>query len=351
MNEPKSYQSLKLGNNKTSTFHSKKMRTLILLFSLLLLSNCTTHQQGRVDSENYTESLATPVWYNPANFDTVKVLSWNVEHFVDDIDNPYIDNGRENNPPENMSERRKLFAEIIKKADADIVVLQEFESDSYAQKLAEESFPEMGYQVFAGHERNDWHMNVVVMSRIPLGLIHSYATTNTPIVGQTDDEGNPTSQAFTNNRMWTTEVIVNPDYQFSLTGVHLKAGRGERNENWRLGQINLLRSHYKQLLSLNPDQNILTVGDFNSTPDSDEFKAFLGAGTDVEFMDPLAGTNVFSHPADSAFWRIDHILPNTNMSSEIISDTVLVNYFFSPDSMEVAADHLPMSVEIIARDQ
>lgn len=326
------------------------MRLLTFVLALLILSNCTTQQQEQADAGDYTRSLTTPFWYNAGDFDTVKVLSWNVEHFVDSYDNPYIDNGRENTPPENMEERRKLFVEIIKKANADIVVLQEFESDSYAQKLAEEYFPELGYQVFAGHESNDWYMNVVVMSRIPLGLFHSYATSNTPIIGQTDDNGNPASQGFTNNRMWTTEVIVNPDYSFSLTGVHLKAGRGERNENWRLGQINLLRAHYQQLLALNPNQNILTVGDFNSTPDSDEFKAFLGAGSEVEFIDPLAGTDVFSHPADSAFWRIDHILPNTNMSAEIVDDTMLVNYFFSPDSMEMAADHLPMSVEIISRD-
>ena len=327
------------------------MRLLTFIISLFVLSNCTAQKEEQTSAIHYTQSLATPLWYNPANFDTVKVMSWNVEHFVDDIDNPYIDNGRENNPPENMPERRELFAEIIKKADADVVVLQEFESDSYAMKLAEDYFPEMGYQVFAGHESNDWYMNVVVMSRIPLGFFHSYATANTHIIGQLDEDGNPASQTFINNRMWTTEVLVSPDYQFSLTGVHLKAGRGERNENWRLGQMNLLRAHYKQLLSLNPDQNILAVGDFNSTPDSDEFQAFLGTGTDVEFIDPLAGTNVFSHPADSAFWRIDHILPNVNIQPEIIGDTVLLNYFFSPDSMEMAADHLPMSVQIIARDQ
>jgi endonuclease/exonuclease/phosphatase family metal-dependent hydrolase len=327
------------------------MRLLTFVITLLVFSNCNAQQPKQSNTGNYAQSLATPLWYNAADFDTVKVLSWNVEHFVDDIDNPYIDNNRENNPPENMPERRKLFTEIIKKADADVVVLQEFESDSYAMKLAAEYFPEMGYQIFAGHESNDWYMNVVVMSRIPLGLFHSYATSNTPIIGQTDDEGNPASQTFINNRMWTTEVLVSPDYQFSLTGVHLKAGRGERNKNWRLGQINLLRSHYKQLLSLNPDQNILAVGDFNSTPESNEFQAFLGTGTDVEFNDPLAGSNVFSHPADSAFWRIDHILPNANMQPEIVGDTVLVNYFFSPDSMEMAADHLPMSVEIVTRNQ
>lgn len=324
---------------------------LLLPILILITSACTIQQQKEEPaSHSFSQALATPAWYQASDFDTVKVLSWNVEHFVDDMDNPYIDNGRENNPPENMEERRKLFVEIIKKADADIVVLQEFESDSYAQQLAEERFPELGYQVFAGHESNDWYMNVVVMSRVPLGLFHSYAATNTPIIEQVDDEGNPASQAFTNNRMWTTEVWVNPDYSFYLTGVHLKAGRGDRNENWRLGQINLLRAHYDQLLALNPDENILTVGDFNSTPDSDEFQAFLGTGSPIEFVDLLGGTGVFSHPADSAFWRIDHILPNNNMKSEVAGDTVIVNYFFSPDSMNIAADHLPMSIEIIPKD-
>ena len=327
------------------------MRYLFSLYTIIFLAGCTNSQNtGNAPSASYSRTLATPLWYNSATTDTVKVLSWNAEHFVDSHDNPYINNELENTPPANMEERRKLFVEIIKKANADVVVLQEFESDSYAQQLAEQYFPELGYQVFAGHESYDWYMNVVVMSRIPLGLFHSYATANTPIIGQTDEEGNPASQGFTNNRMWTTEVLVNPDYSFSLTGVHLKAGRGDRNENWRLGQINLLRAHYQQLLNLNPKQNILTVGDFNSTPDSEEFKAFLGAGTTVKFIDPLAGSDVFSHPADSAFWRIDHMLPNTNMAPEIIGDTVLVNYFFSPDSMEIAADHLPLSVQIIPRD-
>lgn len=300
--------------------------------------------------KSYLNTTATPNWYDSSEIDTLKILSWNVEHFVDDFDNPYIDNSREDNPPEGMEERREMLAKALKIANADIVVLQEFESDSYAMKLAEEYFPELGYQVFAGHESPDWYMNVVVMSRVPLGIFHSYATANTPIAGETDDDGNPASQAFTNNRMWTLDVLVKPEYNFALTGVHLKAGRGERNENWRIGQMNLLRSHYAMLLASDPQRNILAVGDFNSTPDSREFLHFLGEGSDVEFIDPLAGTGTYSHPADSAFWRIDHILPNTNISNEIVPGSVEVDYYFSPDSMASIADHLPMTIEIVPSD-
>lgn len=326
-----------------------------LLITFLMLTGCKDayKESGHSSTntfESYLNTMEKPNWYNDSEVDTLKILSWNVEHFVDDFDNPYIDNNREDNPPENMEERREMFAEVLRIANADIVVLQEFESDSYAKQLAENYFPELGYQVFAGHESPDWYMNVVVMSRIPLGIFHSYATASTPIAGEVDDDGNPASQAFTNNRMWTVDVLVNPEYNFALSGVHLKAGRGERNENWRIGQMDLLRSHYATILASQPQRNILAVGDFNSTPDSRELLHFLGEGSDVEFIDPLAGTDTYSHPADSAFWRIDHILPNTNISNEIVPGSVEVNYYFSPDSMASIADHLPITIEIIPSD-
>lgn len=320
------------------------------LLSLLVFGGCSSSTE-LADQSNpsatYSDVFAQPNWYTYTKFDTLTILSWNVEHFVDEFDNPYIDNDRENNPPQNIDERRELVSDVIKRANADVVVLQEFESDSYAQQFAEEYFPELGYQIFSGHESSDWYMNVVMMSRVPLGLFHSYATSNTPIPGQLDEAGNPESQTFINNRMWTAEILVNPEYHFFLTGVHLKAGRGERNESWRMGQMNLLRYHYDQLLKQNPDANILAVGDFNSTPESPEMELFLGEGTDIEFIDPLAETEIFSHPADSAFWRIDHILPNTNMIKEVVNGSVKVNYYFSPDSMNQAADHLPMTIKII----
>ncbi|GAB5410307.1 MAG: endonuclease/exonuclease/phosphatase family protein [Balneolaceae bacterium] len=278
-------------------------------------------------------------------------MSWNTEHFVDDFDNPYIDNLRENEPPSNMQERRLQLAEVIKLADADIVVFQEFESSSYAQILANDFFPELGYQVFGGLESDTWYMNVVLMSRIPLGTFYSYATSNTPILNQVNDDGSEASQTFINNRMWSLDILVNEEYDFNLTGVHLKAGRGERNENWRSGMMNLMRNQFSKFIELDHDQNLLVVGDFNATPDSWEFQSFLGDTTALKFIDPLAGTGIFSHPADSVFWRIDHIIPNEFMLPEIIPNSVRMFTPFSPDSMAFIADHLPMIVDIVAKEK
>lgn len=323
------------------------MRTLFIIL-LFLIAGCQADSSN--PENNTTQSqLIWPEWYAPE--DTVRVLSWNVEHFVDDFDNPYIDNRRENEPPSDMQERREQLAKVLKLADADIVVFQEFESSSYAQLLAEEFFPELGYQVFSGLESDDWYMNVVILSRIPLGTFYSYATSNVPIIGQQNDDGSPASQTFINNRMWSVDVLVNDNYDFNLTGVHLKAGRGERNEYWRLGMINLLRNQLSKFVELDHDQNLLVVGDFNATPESPEFQSFLGDSTDLRFIDPLAGTGIFTHPADSLFWRIDHIIPNEFMMPEIIPNSVQVFTPFSPDSMNFIADHLPMIVDIVASEQ
>ena len=318
---------------------------------IFLISACGRYAMETQNGDvAYDRVTAVPEWYDPAAIDTLSVVSWNVEHFVDEYDNPYIDNSRENNPPANMAERRELLVKALRELDADVVVFQEFESDSYLQMLAETQFPELGYRVFAALESPDWYMNVVMISRVPLGLFHSYAHINTPIIGQMDQEGIPESQAFTNNRMWTAELLVNPEYSFTITGLHLKAGRGERNESWRTGQIDLLREHLETIAADNPDENMLVLGDLNTTPDSREFSRLLGDKNPI-FFDPLQGTGQFSHPSDSLFWRIDHILPNRRMEPEMVPGSVQVIEPLSREEMIQISDHLPLIARFVTRNR
>jgi len=295
-------------------------------------------------------SIAWPAWYNPSAMDTLTLVTWNVEHFVDTHDNPYIQNRRENEPQDDIKQRHELLAKALRVLDADVVVFQELESDSFIRKFAEEYLPDMNYQVFAALESPDWYMNVVMMSRIPMGMFYSYAHINTPIPGQTDDEGNPASQTFINNRMWTADLLVNEHYSLTITGAHLKAGRGERNVAWREGQIALLRNHLKSLMKQNSTTNMLVMGDLNATPESPEFKKLLGEAN-LKFSDPLADTEVYTHPSDSMFWRIDHILPNQQAKNELIPESVEVLWPLPKDKMIQISDHLPLKANFVATDQ
>ena len=327
------------------------LHKLVFLLFLTLALSCGRYTAN--ESQNlpgYQSAVATPSWYDPGAIDTLSVVTWNVEHFVDGYDNPYIDNGREENPPKDMSERRALLAEAIRKLDADIIVFQELESDSYLQAFAEEHVPEMGYEVFAALESPDWYMNVVMMSRVPMGVFYSYAHVSTPILGQTNDEGEPASQAFTNNRMWTADMLVNEHYSLTLTGLHLKAGGGERNQAWRLGQIALLRDHLGMLMRENAGRNMLVLGDLNTTPGSKEFNELLGDEPPL-FIDPLAGTGAYSHPSDSLFWRIDHMLPNRQLQKELVPQSVEVIEPLSREQMIQISDHLPIIARFVTEEQ
>jgi len=327
-----------------------QLSLLILAFSFAACSTTDLATDSTAAIGNW-ESIATPSWYDHTEHDTISVVTWNVEHFVDEHDNPYIDNDRENDPDADLAERRKLLAESLIDMDADIVVFQEIESAAYVQSMAEEHLEEMGYRYFSSKESNNWYMNVVVMSRIPLGILYSYASADTYILGEQDDEGNPATQNFTNNRMLSVDVYVNPNYSFLLTGLHLKAGRGERNEGWRLGQINLLRDHYAMVSSMNPNARVLVTGDLNTMPGDREFLQLLGSDTDLTFIDPLAGVDSYTHTADDPQRQLDHILPNDTMMDDLVPGSAQVAMPFDPDTMRFISDHLPVIAKFVTVEE
>jgi endonuclease/exonuclease/phosphatase family metal-dependent hydrolase len=326
-----------------------RLRSVFFLFIPFLLGACSTTSSvtNTAPGIHAWESIAVPTWYDAAEHDTISVVTWNIEHFVDEFDSPYIDNDRENEPPANMDERRVLFANAIKKIDADIVVLQEVESASYMQLFAEQHFPEMNYQYFTGRESTDWYMNVVIMSRIPLGVLYSYGNSNTYIYGELDEDGNVQRQNFTNNRMVSVDVIVNPQYSFLLTGLHLKAGRGDRNENWRIGQIDLLRDHYEYLAKIHPTKKFLIAGDLNILPGDREFLHLLGGDSSPAFIDPFADVDAFTHTADNPERQLDHLLPSTEMMNDMVPGSAAVLMPFDSDSMRTISDHLPVIARFV----
>jgi endonuclease/exonuclease/phosphatase family metal-dependent hydrolase len=325
---------------------------LIFAFSFTACSttDLTSDSTASTDIGDW-ESIATHSGYDHTEHDTISVVTWNVEHFVDDYDNPYIDNDRENNPDENLAERRKLLAEALIDIDADIVVFQEIESAAYVESIAEEYLSDMNYRYFTSRESNDWYMNVVVMSRVPLGVLYSYANPYTYILGEQDDDGSPSVQNLTNNRMLSVGVHVNPSYSFVLSGLHLKAGRGDRNEGWRIGQINLLREHYSMITAMDPNARILVAGDLNTMPGDREFLHLLGTDTNLTFVDPLADVESYTHTADDPQRQLDHILPNQAMMEDLVQGSAVVASPFDAQTMRFISDHLPVVAKFVTTEE
>ncbi len=297
-----------------------------------------------------TSVIARPIGYEYSEKETFSVLSWNVEHFVDPYDDPYIDHPRENEPGDKMSSKVSLLVKALRKANADVVVLQEFESEKYLMTLARDSFPELGYQFFSDAASPDWYMNVVLMSRFPMGVLQAYGDVTTPVLNYVDEEGKKETQSHINTRMWTAQIFPSESYEFWLTAVHLKAGRGERNSSMRLGQVNFLQTQFDKIQHLNPSANLMMAGDFNAYPNSPELRRLTDKGHVTPLIDPLDSA-VMSHPADEPQRRLDYLLVNPNMEKEMLANAVQVVNFFSADSMRMISDHLPVMGEFYRRER
>ena len=340
-------------------------RTSFLAVALLLalLPACAGSNEAQRDARpaapDPTAATVLPEGFTYPEGDSLRVATWNAEHFVDRHDNPYIDAEREDDPPDTMRARRERFARAVRRLDADVLVLQEFESAAYAERFAEERLPDMGYEFFAATESRGWYMNVVLMSRVPLGVTRSYAGVTTPIVGQTNEAGEPAAQHFTNNRLWTAEVFARPGYTFTLAGLHLKAGPDARDAAWRTGQIRFLRRQLSELTTARPGANVLVAGDLNSLPDSPELQLLLdgeqqqggnGGGGGLHLINPLAGRQTLTHPAGDPQRQLDYLLVNEAMRPELADGSVHVASPLPPGMQARTSDHLPVVATVVARE-
>lgn len=287
-----------------------------------------------------------PVKHQFNTGDTLRVVTWNVEHLVDSIDDPYVNNRIENAAIVKI-EKMQLFAKALAALDADVVVLQEAESANAIEALRDQYFSELGYFYISDARSRNWYQNVVIMSKLPLGTISSYGNVHTPVIFTEDGETKIQSQDYINTRMWSCEILVNENYYLNITAAHLKAGRKDRDKAMRLGQIKFLKSTLAKMLKSDKKTKLLVLGDLNSLVDSEEIATLLNYGPKkVKLFDPLA-PDVYSHPADEPSRRLDYILYNKNLAKDIVPNSAQIPTLFSPEEMRLISDHLPIQIDII----
>jgi endonuclease/exonuclease/phosphatase family metal-dependent hydrolase len=331
-------------------------RFLLLASYATLLFACATEPLP-----DPSAGMALPSDYDYPDADTVRVATWNLEHFVDGYDNPYIDAGRENQPASDMTERVDRAVRALRRLDADLVVLQEAESEAFLNQISREQLDDLGYRFATSTESPSWYMNVVLLSRYPLGVVRDYADVVTPIVGQKADNGEPAAQSLTNHRLWMADVRMGPDAMWTVVGAHLKSGGSNEDRGWRVGQIRFLHTELARLTEDRPDAPVLVAGDLNSFADSPELRLLLNnpdrpapdslrSGTTprrVQFTDPLADRPTPTHPSDAPTRQLDYLLPNTPLADHLVDGSMRVARPLPPDSMAATSDHLPVTAAFV----
>lgn len=316
------------------------------LFSLILAGGNALHAQEVVSAKKQHKGIFFPPAYEAPSSGTATLLNWNIENFVDGFDNPYINNDREDRPPALMAEKEALLIKAVRENNPDILVLQEFETARYLQSLADEHWADMGYRFFAEAPSLDWFQNVVIMSKFPLGMMRSYGNVYTNVAGSQTREGLPETQALVNNRMWAIDVFPSASMHFILTAVHLKAGRNERDVAMRKGQLEFLKGQFAQWVKQDRGVNIIAMGDFNCTPESEEMMLLTQAKKSWRMYDLLPeGEEGYTHSSRELGRRIDHVLVNKNMRSRVVEVRVAKDLLPWED-LQKQSDHLPLITKI-----
>ncbi len=312
------------------------MRFSMLLAPLaaacLLAAACTgVHLGGETRP---AEPLPAEVLAGPET--PVRILSWNIEHFVDHFDDPYVHNPIEDAGAAKPDPVLREMARAIWKMDADVMAFQEIESDRAAKLFLDTYLPGHDYRYFACVPAMDWYQNVAVASRFPLGPIVSFREVEmeNPIAGFTTN--------MFNNRVMAVEVRPREDYSFFLVNLHLKAGQGEEDVLWRKLQIDTFRGFLEQKADLDQERHMVVVGDMNFTPGTVEYEYMLEGGA-VRFHDPFAKWgHPPSHSTTGPTRKIDHILFNEPMYRRYISGTAAVAKPLSIEQLSAITDHLPL---------
>ncbi|MDX2177559.1 MAG: endonuclease/exonuclease/phosphatase family protein [Candidatus Sumerlaeia bacterium] len=271
----------------------------------------------------------------------LRLAFWNMEHFVDANDDPYVDSDLENTTGRDDAELAKM-AEVISELNADILVASEIEGEAWGRDYALRHLPELGYTRIVGARDESWYQNIVVFSRVPLGPIVTLKAAES-----TDGKGG--NQFFLNGRMMIVEVRPSEDYTFLLGCVHLKAGAKDEDRATRTGQIELLKREAARYLKVTPGGNFLVFGDMNFAPENPEFQAITKTG--FPFVNPFEEWGFPpTHPAEYPTRHIDSIYVNEAMAPEIVPASAAVAKPFELFEMSKMSDHLPIVVTIQARE-
>jgi endonuclease/exonuclease/phosphatase family metal-dependent hydrolase len=153
---------------------------------------------------------------------------------------------------------------------------------------------------------------------------------------------------------------VSDTYTFTLFTAHLKSKRQVAvadEAELRLEEAKLLREKIDARLGANPEANIIVLGDFNDTKDSESTRAVIGRGklklTDTRPAERNGDNTPSANPAweprsitwthyygkEDSYSRIDFLLLSPGMTREWDPEGT---YLLALPNWGVGSDHRPM---------
>ena len=296
---------------------------------------------------------------------TIRLGTYNVLNFFDQKDDPslqgeYDDFG--DNPGPTSTARCKELANAIRAIDADILALQEVESEEALRWFNDTFLKGMGYKYIASEEVGYYRgVEQSVLSRYPITNTQTWTDAD---LTKVDREGISWTSVpsgveqieFQRSPLCVT-IKVSDGYELTLFILHHKAGR---NNNWhREAEALKIMEYVRRMSEADPSRNIAILGDFNAAPWDRSTRTYFRGGM-IDTMSHRS-TNI-QYDSDASLWKthtsdrvIDFILLNPAAISEFVVDSGFIfgtsaqDYDWRNDPIPsgYASDHYPVAIDLV----
>ncbi len=308
----------------------------------------------------------------------LRIATYNLENLFDDHDDRKYSGRNEDLDDAKPVDHVKALAATIKRIDADVIAVEEIESEEVLRAFRDTYLADMGYRYLVSIDSGDDRgIEQGVLSRyplekaqvwpdLPLGGVHPEKFGDQP----NDFAGQPITYRRSPLRV---DVVVPPEktpskdeYRVTLFVVHHKSGRG--GGYWREAESKKAVELIAQAEAATPgDDNVIVLGDFNALSIDDSVKTYLDRGFVSADKLARASETVKARKWKAAAWTshasgraIDMILLNPGVANEFVPESMFIlstpqrprgsDWRTTPPPTGYGSDHQPVVIDLIPRD-
>ncbi len=264
--------------------------------------------------------------------DALRIVTWNVHDLFDEVDDTGYAGG-DDEVPSAAEVRAKLdrVGRVLRRLDADVVVLQEVEHLALLERLAAGPLAGLGYSAWLVEGVDPRGIDVGLLSRRPPGSVRSHVEDRWAGGGRLFSRG-------------VLEVHLQlGDRLLVLLGAHLVSRIDPSANTRRAAQAARIRALADGLRALPERPAVLVLGDLNDLPGSSALRPLLGDGAFTDLGAPLPSGDGWTWTGGGARERIDYMLVPRE-------DTALVARFevVSGEDVSTSSDHRPLLCDLWA---
>ncbi|PCJ55650.1 MAG: hypothetical protein COA70_00800 [Planctomycetota bacterium] len=262
----------------------------------------------------------------------VRVMTWNLENFFDEHDDPYS-NDQATNPSFIAPHRMQRIADGIHAINPDVLCVEEVENRGALEKFNRDYLKDLGYEVVLFEGNDGRGIDVGVLTRLPIHSVTSYRHLRFK-----DTLGR--DQHFRRDLL---RVSIGGKLNADVYVVHFKSQHGGENSDViRTSEAHAAAGIIATEMSKDPGYRAFITGDFNEVIGESTLDEFFN----IELVDSCAGTEKVTYNQKPYLTRIDFMLFTPALYKDVTASAVVDS--IPGVSLKCCSDHNPVTAELNA---